>query len=127
MLNYDENQVERLLTHSVGPPSLPAAARAVGHIPGAVNMDWTFAIDVERNSRLRSEVELQEMLEEAGVARQKRSSLIVRFTFVPRTPISFSKLWGIRESGAIPALGPSGPTRPICPPRAEAERGDRAR
>ena len=38
-----------------------------GHIPGAVNMDWTFAIDRERNSRLKSEAELREMLEEAGV------------------------------------------------------------
>ena len=42
-----------------------------GHIPGAVNMDWTFAIDAERNSCLKSEAELREMLEEAGVEPDK--------------------------------------------------------
>lgn len=38
-----------------------------GHIPGAVNMDWTFAIEAECHSRLRPEVELRGTLEQAGV------------------------------------------------------------
>ena len=30
-----------------------------GHIPGAVNMDWSLAVDATRHSRLRSEAELR--------------------------------------------------------------------
>ena len=40
---------------------------AEGHIPGAVNLDWTFAIEAERDSRLKPEVELRATLEAAGV------------------------------------------------------------
>lgn len=46
------------------------AARG-GHIPGAVNMNWTLAMDRERNLRLRSEGELREMLEKLGVTPDK--------------------------------------------------------
>ena len=38
-----------------------------GHIPGAVNLDWAFAIEVERDSRLKPEIALRQRLEEAGV------------------------------------------------------------
>lgn len=34
-------------------------------------MDWTLAIDRERNSRLKQAVELQALLEEIGVTRDK--------------------------------------------------------
>ncbi len=43
-----------------------AAAKA-GHIPGAVNLEWTRAMDPQRNLRLRSEAELREMLESLGI------------------------------------------------------------
>ncbi|MGF1612367.1 MAG: sulfurtransferase [Gammaproteobacteria bacterium] len=42
------------------------AARA-GHIPGAVNMDWTLTIDTSRNLRLKPENKLRELLERRGV------------------------------------------------------------
>ena len=61
------------------------AARA-GHIPSAVNMDWTLAIDRERNSRLKQAVELQALLEEMGVTRDKRSSRIAKHTTAHPTP-----------------------------------------
>ena len=46
------------------------AARG-GHIPGAVNIDWTLAMDRARNLRLKSENELREMLEKLGVTPDK--------------------------------------------------------
>ena len=42
------------------------AARG-GHIPGAVNLEWTRAMDPNRNLRLRPEEELRGMLESLGV------------------------------------------------------------
>lgn len=42
------------------------AARG-GHIPGAVNMDWILALDRERNLRLKSEIDLRQMLKKLGV------------------------------------------------------------
>ena len=46
------------------------AARG-GHIPGAVNLDWILAIDRERNLRLKSEVELREILKTLGITPDK--------------------------------------------------------
>ena len=46
------------------------AARG-GHIPGAVNMDWTTAIDDDRYLRFRSEAELRAILEPLGVTPDK--------------------------------------------------------
>ena len=46
------------------------AARG-GHIPGAVNMNWTDAIDTQRNLRFKSEETLRSMLEAIGVTRDK--------------------------------------------------------
>lgn len=43
-----------------------ASARG-GHIPGAVNMDWTLAMDRARNLRLKPEGELRRQFEELGV------------------------------------------------------------
>lgn len=42
-----------------------------GHIPGAVNMDWTMALDRGRNFRLKSEDELRALLTERGVSDDK--------------------------------------------------------
>jgi Rhodanese-related sulfurtransferase len=42
------------------------AARG-GHIPGAVNMEWTLAMDFERNLRLKPEEELRQMLAERDI------------------------------------------------------------
>ena len=46
------------------------AARG-GHIPGAVNMDWTLAMDRARNLRLKPEAELRAMLDTLGVTPDK--------------------------------------------------------
>ncbi len=46
------------------------AARG-GHIPGAVNLEWTRMMDPERNLRLRSAAELRAMLEPLGVTPDK--------------------------------------------------------
>jgi len=42
------------------------AARG-GHIPGAVNMDWTLAIDPEREPRLKPADDLRNMLQRLGI------------------------------------------------------------
>ena len=46
------------------------AARG-GHIPGAVNFDWTLAIDRQRALRIRSQEELRPLLESIGVTPDK--------------------------------------------------------
>ena len=46
------------------------AARG-GHIPGAVNLDWTLAIDRTRALRIRSKAELRPLLEGLGVTPDK--------------------------------------------------------
>lgn len=42
-----------------------------GHIPGAINVDWTRAIDQSKNMRLRPEADLRSMYEVLGVTRDK--------------------------------------------------------
>ncbi len=42
-----------------------------GHIPGAVNLEWTQTIDRERNLRFKPEAELRAMLEAIGVTPDK--------------------------------------------------------
>jgi len=46
-------------------------AEHAGHIPGAVNLEWTLAMDQGRNLRFRQDEELNEMLTAAGVTRDK--------------------------------------------------------
>ncbi len=46
------------------------AARG-GHIPGAVNMDWTMTMDKSRNLRLKPEAELRDMFDRLGVTPDK--------------------------------------------------------
>lgn len=42
-------------------------AERAGHIPGAVNMEWLWAMDRERNLRLRPEAQLRNELEALGI------------------------------------------------------------
>jgi len=42
-----------------------------GHIPHATNMDWIFAIDQNRNMRLKPDTELHQMLEQRGITTDK--------------------------------------------------------
>jgi thiosulfate/3-mercaptopyruvate sulfurtransferase len=42
-----------------------------GHIPGAVNMDWTLALDRARSLRLKPEAEIRATLEKLGVTPDK--------------------------------------------------------
>lgn len=46
-------------------------AQRGGHIPGAVNIEWTDAIDKEHDMRLKPESELREMLENQGMTTDK--------------------------------------------------------
>ncbi len=46
-------------------------ARRGGHIPGAVHMEWTEAMDRERDLRLKPAAELRAMLAERGVTSDK--------------------------------------------------------
>ena len=46
------------------------AARG-GHIPGAINMDWTLTMDRSRNLRLKPEDELRKMLLDLGITPDK--------------------------------------------------------
>lgn len=42
-----------------------------GHIPGAVNLEWTAGMDPQRNLRLRPEAELRTLLEDLSVTQDK--------------------------------------------------------
>ncbi|MDH5407052.1 MAG: sulfurtransferase [Gammaproteobacteria bacterium] len=46
-------------------------AQRGGHIPGAVNIEWTEAMDKDRNMRLRPENDLREMLETKAITPDK--------------------------------------------------------
>jgi len=46
-------------------------AERAGHIPGAVNLEWTRAIDPERNLRLRTNEELTALLAPLGITPDK--------------------------------------------------------
>ncbi|MDH5445191.1 MAG: sulfurtransferase [Gammaproteobacteria bacterium] len=46
-------------------------AQRGGHIPGAVNIEWTEAMDKSRNMRLKPENELRELLEMHGITPDK--------------------------------------------------------
>ena len=46
-------------------------AEKAGHIPGAVNFEWTLAIDQTRNLRLKPESELLKNLSKIGITRDK--------------------------------------------------------
>lgn len=47
-------------------------AKHAGHIPGAINLDWSHAIDLIDNGRLRHESELVTLLHESGVTPDKQ-------------------------------------------------------
>ena len=46
-------------------------AQRGGHIPGAVNIEWTEAMDKENDLRLKPEVDLRQMLESQGITPDK--------------------------------------------------------
>jgi len=46
-------------------------AQRGGHIPGAINMDWTDAMDIENGRCFKPEKELREMLENQGITPDK--------------------------------------------------------
>jgi thiosulfate/3-mercaptopyruvate sulfurtransferase len=91
------------------------AARA-GHIPGAVNFDWTRAMDPQRDHRLLPEQTLLEMLESMGVTpdkevithcqthhRSAHTYMVLRhlgFARVRGYPGSWSE-WGNREDTPV--------------------------
>lgn len=46
-------------------------AQRGGHIPGAVNIEWTEAMDKQHDMRLKPESELRQMLESNGITKDK--------------------------------------------------------
>ena len=42
-----------------------------GHIPGAVNLDWVNLMDRANNLKLKDLAELQDMLEDLGITKEK--------------------------------------------------------
>lgn len=46
-------------------------AQRGGHIPGAINMDWTATMDMEHDQRLKPEAELRTLLESKGITPDK--------------------------------------------------------
>lgn len=48
-----------------------AFAQRGGHIPGAINIEWTEAMDLNNDKRLKPENELREMLESKGITTDK--------------------------------------------------------
>jgi len=46
-------------------------AQRGGHIPGAINMNWTNVMDMEHDRKLKPEDELREMLESQGITPDK--------------------------------------------------------
>ena len=48
-----------------------AYAQRAGHIPGAINIEWTDAMDLNNDRRLKPEKELRELLENKGITGDK--------------------------------------------------------
>lgn len=46
-------------------------AQRGGHIPGAMNLDWTLALDAQDNMRLKPEAELRVQFDKLGVTPDK--------------------------------------------------------
>jgi len=79
------------------------AARA-GHIPGAVNMEWTKAMDQLRNLRLKSKEALNELLEPLGITRDKEVVVYCQthhrsaHSYIVLKSLGFEKLRGYHGS-----------------------------
>ena len=71
-----------------------------GHIPGAVNMDWTTAMDRSRNLRFRPEAELRAILEPLGVTPDKEAIVYCQthhrsaHTYVVLRSLGFTRVRG---------------------------------
>lgn len=61
-----------------------------GHIPGAVNLEWTEGMDQERNLRLKPAAELERMLSERGVTPDK--TVVVHCQTHHRSALSYIML-----------------------------------
>lgn len=61
-----------------------------GHIPGAVNLEWTEGMDQERNLRLKSAEELRRMLADLGVTPDK--TVVVHCQTHHRSALSYIML-----------------------------------
>jgi len=75
-----------------------------GHIPGAINIEWTEAMDTQRNMRLKQESDLRAMLENNGITPDKeiithcqthhRSS----YTYIMLKSLGYKKIKGYAGS-----------------------------
>jgi len=65
-------------------------AKRGGHIPGAVNLEWTEGMDQERNLRLKSAGELERMLTDRGITPEK--TVVVHCQTHHRSALSYIML-----------------------------------
>jgi thiosulfate/3-mercaptopyruvate sulfurtransferase len=79
--------------------SVVRAARG-GHIPGAIHFDWVFAMDQQRNLRLRSERELRALVAGRGIAPDKETIVYCQthhrsaHTYIALKSIGFERVRG---------------------------------
>ena len=79
-------------------------AERAGHIPGAVNLEWTRAIDTDRNLRLRTDEELTALLTPLGVTPDKEVIVYCQthhrsaHTYIMLKQLGFEKVKGYAGS-----------------------------
>lgn len=86
------------------------AAKA-GHVPGAINFEWTAGMDPARALRIRADI--AEVLEDLGITPDKE--VITHCQTHHRSGFTYlvAKALGYRGSKATPAPGRNGATTPI--------------
>jgi thiosulfate/3-mercaptopyruvate sulfurtransferase len=99
-------------------------AKRVGHIPGAVNIEWVRNLTTGAVKTFRPAAELRKLYEAAGVTRDKRSSPIARLGCVRRMPSSPCGSWAMTACATTMARGRSGAIDPTSPSPASAVQGD---
>jgi thiosulfate/3-mercaptopyruvate sulfurtransferase len=84
-----------------------------GHIPGAVNLEWTMAMDQTRNLRFKPDAELERLLSRIGITPDKE--IITYCQSHHRSAHTYIVLrhLGSRVKG-YPGSGRTGATIPIC-------------
>jgi thiosulfate/3-mercaptopyruvate sulfurtransferase len=117
MANLDNPQL--LLLDARSPQEFNGSKRYAergGHIPGAVNWDWTEAMDKERNLHLKPEAELLQTLAELGATPEKEAVVYCHthhrssYTYIVLKHLGFQKVrgypgswsdWGNRQDTPI--------------------------
>ncbi len=97
------------------------AARG-GHIPGAMNLSWTDAMDPQRQFRLQPDPVLRKLLETRGVTPDKEVIVYCQTHHRSAHTSGCCAISAIPGCAAIPAPGRNGATIPTC--RSSADGAD---